>query len=125
MYFVNADEPVAVQVKRRECTNASEPISEIREFLGAMLLSGFRSGIFVSTALRFTHLAKVAASKSVEIGLTDRFDLVDADQFVALLKLTYKGEREPWLDYIFSNFPRVASEITAGRSDVVKRQFNP
>lgn len=65
-----------VQVKRREDPASSEPVSTIRNVLGAMVLEGSKKSIVVSTADHFTHQARQAVDrargKGFEIELIDR-----------------------------------------------------
>lgn len=72
---------VPIQVKRRGSSTAHEPVSTIREFLGAMLLQGARIGIVVSTATGFTQPARDAVEESRRWGyiiqLVDRGALDD------------------------------------------------
>lgn len=68
-----------VSVKRREIASKVEPISTLRDILGAMVLDGSHYGIIATTAGRFSvpaRLAKVTALQNGHrIELMDRFAL--------------------------------------------------
>jgi restriction system protein len=68
----------AIQVKRR-ISHDVEPIEDVRNFIGAMLLSGNENGVFVTTATRFS---RGAANISTNANLTRRrlsVELIDGD----------------------------------------------
>ncbi|WP_170431569.1 restriction endonuclease [Ruegeria arenilitoris] len=88
LYLVVADDATirrAVQVKRR-ITKESESIEEVRNFVGAMVLSGIESGIFVTTASRFTKLAQSAPAKAAEAKVKLQLDLIDGDMLFEILR---------------------------------------
>jgi hypothetical protein len=89
-----SDCPTLVQVKQRIDPAKTEPVSSIREFLGAILLAGRRVGIFVSTANRFSKQAQTAA-RTASSTLVDRLELVDASRLIDILRLV-AGKAEPW-----------------------------
>jgi restriction system protein len=72
LVMVQADEPVLIQVKRRESPRKAESIGAVREFLGAMLLKRSRSGIFVTTADHFSADAVTAISWAIDEELVRR-----------------------------------------------------
>jgi hypothetical protein len=88
-----SDNPVLVQVKQHMDQKKAEPVSSIREFLGAMLLAGSKRGIFVSTANRYSSPAREAAVKANAI--VQQLELVDSSRLIDVLKLTSK-DAAPW-----------------------------
>jgi hypothetical protein len=85
-----------VQVKRRLKKGRGEPVSVVREFLGATLLAGESRAMFVTTATHFTPPAVVAADTAVARGLVERLDLVDRTRFLELLHLVSDRTLPSW-----------------------------
>jgi hypothetical protein len=109
-FMTLCDESFAFQVKRRVRPGKTEPVGEIREFLGAMVLGQYKGGLFVTTADKFSKPAMEAASRAVELGKVKRFELFDKERFVDIINSTSmrrgnspSGEpREPW-QVVFRN----------------------
>lgn len=93
-------QPALVQVKQRVSSETTEPVASIREFIGAMALSGHGMGFFVSTARRFSRYAKEAAVEAEEF-IVDKLELVDASKLVDILKLV-SHKCVPWRLYAHS-----------------------
>jgi hypothetical protein len=89
-----SDTPVLVQVKQRLDPAKVEPVSSIREFIGALALAEQRVGFYVSSASRFSMASKAAAAK-VSTMIIDRLDLIDAGRLMDILKLVANSS-EPW-----------------------------
>jgi len=96
LILVNSDDPIVVQVKRRTQAKKVEPVSSIRELLGATQLFEAKSCIFVSTADHFSAPAIAAAEKAQQLELVNRFDLIDYHRFVDMLKLQQVKLLSPW-----------------------------
>ena len=96
LLFCEGENPVAVQVKRRSKKDTAEGVSVVREFIGAMLLKGIRSGIFVSTADRFSYPAKTAARTGADKGIVQELKLIDAKSFWGMFQLKSKRANFPW-----------------------------
>ncbi|MDO6758112.1 restriction endonuclease [Phaeobacter inhibens] len=77
----------AVQVKRR-ITNDIEPVEEVRNFVGAMVLAEADHGIFVTTASRFTKVARAVSGKAKGAKVKLQLDLVDGSRLFELLRTT-------------------------------------
>ncbi|NOJ14002.1 restriction endonuclease [Vibrio splendidus] len=75
----------AVQVKRRIKRN-SEPVAEVRDFVGAMVISGFQKGYFVTTADRFSSVAQKVPNQLKEINSRLELELIDGQKLFDLLK---------------------------------------
>jgi len=75
----NAGDVIGVQVKRK---NRSIEVEQIRSFLGALTLGGYRRGVFVATS-RFqkgsVEAARISTSRHIPI------ELVDGDRFFQML----------------------------------------
>lgn len=75
----------AVQVKRR-LKRDMEGVQEVRNFIGAMVLSGERRGTFVTTASRFSRVArKLPASPNLSRAKLN-LELLDGEQLLELLE---------------------------------------
>jgi restriction endonuclease Mrr len=89
LFIVSKDGLVsrAVQVKRRLAREA-ESVQDVRNFIGAMLLSGVSNGVFVTTAERFS---KNAADVESNRNLTKHrlsLELIDGERLLELLDFT-------------------------------------
>lgn len=100
LLLVQSDNPIVVQVKRRQSLPYVESVSGIRELLGATLLNGSKQCIYVSTCSKFSEPSKNAAALAVDLGVVESFELYDFPRFVAALKLTTKSKSEPWRKYL-------------------------
>lgn len=78
----------AVQVKRRIKKN-TEPVSEVRNFVGALVIENFKKGIFVTTAERYSAPVKKIPNK-----LANRLELelMDGNELFEILKCFTKPE---------------------------------
>lgn len=94
LILLDAKEPLAVQVKRRS-TGEAESVTYVREFLGAMLLAGYKRGLFVTTAPRFSQAAQQAAVLAKKLPCVDGIELVDAKRALDILRST-AVETAPW-----------------------------
>lgn len=77
----------AIQVKRR-VTQAVELVGEIRSFVGALIIQGYRRGIFVTTASRFSRAAKATVNAPGLKRHRLELELIDAERLLDLLKVT-------------------------------------
>jgi restriction system protein len=82
----------AVQVKRRIKRN-SEPVAEVRNFVGAMVIKGFQKGYFVTTAERFTSVAQKIPNQLKEINSRLELELIDGQKLFELLNNVAKPEK--------------------------------
>lgn len=97
LVYVQNDEPFAIQVKRRLSADKIETVSLIREFLGALILQGFKKGKVVTTATKFSSGAEKTKNEIVQKGLLQEFELIDFSQFVEMFKYTNKVDAlYPW-----------------------------
>lgn len=81
----------AVQVKRRIAKD-TEAVKEVRNFVGAMVLSGADTGIFVTTASRFTRDARAVPGKARAAKFKLQLDLVDGNMLYELLRTTSRAK---------------------------------
>jgi hypothetical protein len=79
LLLLHCDQPVAVQVKRREDHRKTEGVGGIREFLGAALLGDYRHLIYTTNAECFSAAATEASQKAVKKGLVERYELISLD----------------------------------------------
>lgn len=100
LILVNSDDPIIIQVKRRTKSDKVEPVSSIRELLGATLLGEAKSCIFVTTADHFSKEAIKASEKAIQKNIVESYDLVDYHRFIDMLNLNKVKEKEPWRRFI-------------------------
>ena len=77
----------AVQVKRRITTDI-ESVKDVRNFVGAMVLAGADQGIFVTTASRFTKVARDIPGQAQGAKFKLALDLIDGEQLREMLRST-------------------------------------
>lgn len=102
LVLVAADEPVLVQVKRRETPSHVEAVSTVREFLGAVMLNQRQQAILVSTADHFSREAEQAARKAENLALLTRFELVDMKNFIEMLHASGSATHKSWMKFLDS-----------------------
>lgn len=95
LFLILSDNPAVVQVKQRIDPKKTEPVSSIREFLGAMVLSQKKFGFFVSSAGKFSKQAQNAAQKAESLCI-EKLEIIDATRLMDILKIVSK-EVEPWI----------------------------
>nr|WP_320194268.1 restriction endonuclease [uncultured Desulfobacter sp.] len=84
----NGNIKCAVQVKRRIKKNI-EPVSEVRNFVGALVIEDFKKGIFVTTAEKYSSPAKKIPNK---LGNRLELELIDGNELFEILKCFTKPE---------------------------------
>jgi predicted helicase len=105
LVLVRGDKVTAlVQVKHRDKNSRNwraEPVSTVREFLGAFMLAKSQHAILVTTARRFSREAKEAAAQSLTLSSVHQYDLMDGAELLRTLRLTSDRVREQWRDNLF------------------------
>lgn len=96
LVLIESNEPTIVQVKRRMSPNKTESVREIRDLLGATLLQGSKSSIFVTTADHFSSDAIKTRDQALTRNLVERFELYDFGRFCSLLDLYKQEETKHW-----------------------------
>ncbi len=82
---------------------------QVREFLGASLVEGPRSLIYVSTADHFSNSqtgAKQFARDAVDRRVVESLDLIDRHRFLDMLGLTSGESQAPWRAFLPGIFRR-------------------
>lgn len=74
----------AIQVKRR-ISGDVEAVTDVRNFVGAMVLEDFDQGIFVTTASRFSKPAKQIPEKAKRSKARLSLDLIDGQELYEIL----------------------------------------
>ena len=97
--LVKGERQYVIQVKRRSCDNATEAVSGIRDFLGAMVLKKSVKGIFVSTAKRFSKQATIAAQQAHDVGAVEYIQLVNAEKLIDVCKIAASKSTPPEIQY--------------------------
>lgn len=92
--ILDSDDPILVQVKRRENPNHTELIKCVREFVGTMYIEGVRKGIYISTAKSFSRACQETQSKLLNERKFEHFEYIDYDKLQTLFK--YVGEKKSW-----------------------------
>lgn len=85
---------IPVQVKRRSRSESVESVSLIREFRGAMLLSGYSRGKIVTTADHFSTSAVEASSPKENHLVAQTVDLVDCRRLLDIMSLICTSRKE-------------------------------
>ncbi len=96
LILLDGDKQTFVQVKRRTRNEKTEPVSSIRDLIGASVIGDANACVFVTTADHFSIHAKNAAQKVVEKKILDSFELIDYHRFVDILKLQKKSYPKEW-----------------------------
>lgn len=84
----NGEIKAAVQVKRRISKNV-EPVTEVRNFVGALAIENIQKGIFVTTAERYSSIALDIPEK---LNSRLELDLIDSNKLFEILKCFTKPE---------------------------------
>lgn len=100
LIVVQSDDPILVQVKRRENPQHIELVKSIREFVGAMYIENAKKGIFLSTAKDFSRGSKETAMSLLNNRKFEYFELVDFNRFCSLLGVIKKDAYKPWMTFI-------------------------
>lgn len=95
LIVVQSDEPILVQVKRRENPNHVELIKGVREFIGTLFIDGAKKGIYVTTAKKFSKGCEKISRQLLESGKLDYFNLIDCDSLLSMLNLN-KVSKKTW-----------------------------
>ena len=98
--LVEGDQPIAIQVKRRQKPGKVEPVNLIREFLSAIQLKDISIGLYVTNSDKFSEPAKRTAELAIEKGLAQKIELIDKYRFIDILKETEPLNEEPWKKYL-------------------------
>lgn len=96
LIMIDSDFPTLIQVKCRESMGVVEPISQIRDFLGAMWISKSNSGIFVSTADHYSPVSVKTIQTMLADGSLTFFDMVDFGRLAELFKATPSPKETIW-----------------------------
>jgi len=105
LLIVHANEGIIpVQVKQRQNPKAAEGVGVIREFRGAMVLQGFRKGIFVTTANHYSREAIRAADAEPHHLVEQKIILVDSRRLVETIGLIRdRGSLMPMRHAVFGS----------------------
>jgi hypothetical protein len=110
---VAAEVPWAVQVKRRGDSVRAEGPQAVREFVGALVVSGHRSGLYVTTAPRFSTAARTTALQGAASLAIDEITLLDRSGLAETLEL--RRVDDAWAQ----SAPRLTERL--GAHDPVRR----
>ena len=93
--LINGARRYAVQVKHRS-RDAPEPVSTVREFVGALIVSRHVHGIIVSSAPRFTQPASLTAIHAIANSSIETIELVDGRRFLDVCSATNHQVVRAW-----------------------------
>jgi hypothetical protein len=96
LIMIESDSPTIIQVKRRKSPNKTERVNEIRDLLGATLLSGSKKCIFVTTANHFSQDAINSRNVAIEKNIVESFDLYNYKSFFDMLQLYRTDLSQIW-----------------------------
>ncbi|MEJ1437040.1 MAG: restriction endonuclease [Candidatus Sedimenticola sp. (ex Thyasira tokunagai)] len=96
LVIIDSDEPTLVQVKCRESKGSVEPISQIRDFLGAMWIKKSRKGIYVTTADHYSNVSVKTINQMISDNTLEKFELIDFKRFVEMLDISKTPKEEIW-----------------------------
>ncbi len=105
VFVESEDRKWLIQVKKRESPKCSEPVSTVRNLLGAMVLENSSYGMIVSTADHFTYRAYEAVQRASEKGFI--IELVDRGKLNRMLEAVLPVN--PWLEVLKKEYPNLAS----------------
>ncbi len=111
LIILENDNPIAIQVKRRMSSNYVEPVSIVREFLGAMTYSNNKKGIFVSTAEKFSSEAVKFSNGIISNRNIDQFDLINKNQFLDIFNFVKKDISNPFDRFKQWEFKNIVTNI--------------
>lgn len=104
LIILDSDNPILVQIKRRQDPNHVELVKGVREFVGTLFIEDKRKGIYISTAKRFSKGSKEVTEKLIGNRKLDYFELIDYDRLCSLIINT--GEKKTWnklVEHFYSN----------------------
>jgi restriction endonuclease Mrr len=90
LYLITEEDGVmrrAVQVKRRIQSDV-ESVTEVRNFMGAMVLENLEHGVFVTTASRFSKVARTTPKKAQGSKFKLNLELIDGERLFEILYAT-------------------------------------
>lgn len=101
LVVVESDNPILVQIKRRENPDKVEVIKGVREFIGTLYIEGKSRGIYVTTSKKYSKGCKCLKEKMLNERKLEYFDLIDFDRLIAMLHLEKKDRPWSFLEKIF------------------------
>lgn len=102
LYAIQGDAKFAIQLKRR-AENITEGIKPIREFIGAMVVQGAVSGIYCTTADRFSNAATDAARSQHLDRRGIRLELVDYKRLTQIFGVSAGRLESSWKGLLRKN----------------------
>lgn len=100
LILIEANSPTIVQVKRRKSPNKTENVKEIRDLLGAMVLSQTKKSIFVTTADHFSPDAINSRNIAINNKSVESFELYDYRRFMDMLQLQATDPSQVWKQHL-------------------------
>lgn len=100
LIMIESDKPTIIQVKRRKSPTKTENVKEIRDLLGATLLSESKRCIFVTTADHFSKDAINSRNAAIRKNIVESFELFDYRSFLDMLHLYKTDVSETWKQFL-------------------------
>lgn len=98
--LLDKDNPILIQVKRRQKPGHVEGVQTIRELLGVLLLENNYRGIVVTTANRFSKASKDAVSRPQLVDFGYKVELYDYDSVLSVINHVADQNPKPWEKFI-------------------------
>ena len=118
LIVLESDNPILVQVKRRENPNHIELVKGIREFVGTLFIENKRKGIYVSTAKGFSRGSVEVAKRLPDNRQLDYFEFVDYNRLCSLIK--NMEEKKCWRKLVDNFYTKSNTTIYDTEEDISK-----
>lgn len=98
--LLDKDDPILIQVKRRQNAEYVEEVKTVRELLGVLLMENSYRGMVVTTANRFSKAAKNAATRPRLVDFGYKIELYDYDLVLSVINRVADKTPNPWEKFI-------------------------
>lgn len=88
LIIVQSGSPILVQVKRRSSPGHVEGVEVIRDLIGAMYINDVASGVVLSTANRYSRVARATVNRLLAERRVRHFQLIDYPSFCDMLDIS-------------------------------------
>lgn len=108
-YMILHEKKYGIQVKRHHARNIKkgEPVSAIRELVGAMTIQQIPNAIYVTNATHFSYTSTKEAKEALKTENINKIELIDRDRLFSMLELYASQQNEVWLELL----PNWAQEL--------------
>ena len=124
LILVHGPRRYVVQVKRRQSASKAESVKSVREFIGAMVISGETRGIFVSTAPAFSRQAVRDAEVVQARGAVEYLELMNGTRLLEICEIA-SGQASPSWQCALTAEKDLLEHINTGRFEFLELVFGP